>query len=228
MIFTKLRKKSLALVLILPGVIFFSQLMGGSTTLAQSPPAFVRDERIIEMDETGVQNPFGLLFSPRANSFSIIDGKKRGQAQTDLIRLTPFGERIRSNRIMEAINDSRNMAFDGQLNRLLIFESLSNKLIGVLEDPDGNLNPNTLVRYDARHVGLQNPQGLAVDPQSGHLFFLDATGPRLVRVEPEPDGSIDEAVISEVDLLLNGLFDEGIASIQPRAIFISWRGFFMS
>src|SRR4030043_248194 len=212
MIFTDFRKISLTLVPILLGVIFFSLLMGGSTTLAQTNPAFAREVRVIEMDETGVQNPGGIIFSPRANSFSVMDGQKKGQAYTDLIRLTPFAERIGSNRIMAAIKDSRNLTLDGRFNRLLIFEPLTNKLIEVREEPDGNLNPRTLIRYNAQHLGLQKAEGLTVDPVSGNLFFLDAIGPRLVRVEPGADGSIGEAVISKVDLQLPGLVDvRGIA-----------------
>jgi hypothetical protein len=141
-----------------------------------------------------------------------MEGQKRGQAITDLIKLTPFADQVGSARIAAAIKDPRNMAFDGRLNRLLIFQSPNNQLIEVLEGSDGNLDPKTLIRHDARHFGLQNPQGMAVDPVSGNLFFLDAAGPRLVRVEPEPDGTVDAAVISVVDLQPIGLANvQGVA-----------------
>ena len=68
-----------------------------------------------------------------------------------------------------------------------------------------------LIRYDARRFGLQNPQGMTVDPASGTLFILDAVGPRIVRVEPGLDGSFDGAVVSEVNLQSSGL-------IAPRGL----------
>jgi uncharacterized protein YjiK len=107
------------------------------------------------------------------------------------------------------------MAFDERLARLLIFRSPNNHLIEVREGADGNLDPQTLIRHDARHFGLQNPQGLTVDPASGQLFFLDATGPRLVRVEPEADGTFDQAVISTVDLQPTGLADVRGLAFDP-------------
>ncbi|MCP4996961.1 MAG: hypothetical protein GY934_24765, partial [Gammaproteobacteria bacterium] len=100
-----------------------------------------------------------------------------------------------------------NMAFDNQDNRLLIFVSSVSRLIDVLEMPDGNLDLTTLTLHDASHFGLQNPQGMTIDPVSGHLFILDAVGPRILRIEPEPDGGFANAVISEVDLQPNGLVD---------------------
>lgn len=154
----------------------------------------------MEMDEAGVPDPSGLVFSSRANAFMVMDGKKRGQAETDIIRVTPYEDRAGATRIAAMIQDPRNMAYDEQRSRLLIFQSPSNTLIEVQELPDGSLDPRSLVRHNARHFDLQDPQGLTVDPVSGHLLFLDAAGPRIIRVEPEPDGSIDGAAVSTVDL----------------------------
>jgi len=218
MFFTYSRKISFAFVPVLLVVIFLSLLGNGSVTLAQTNSAFVREVRVLETDEMGVSNPAGLVFSPKANAFYVMEGRKRGQTNTDLIKLTPFADRAGSARISAAIKDPRNMAFDKRLNRLLIFQSSSNNLIEVKEKPDGNLDPKTMIRYNARHFGLVNPQGLTIDPASGNLFFLDATGPRLVQVAPEPDGTIDKAVISVVDLKSLGLVNAsgiGEATEEP-------------
>lgn len=127
----------------------------------------------MESDQTGVSNPAGLAFSPRANAFHVMERRRKGQpppANADLVKLTPYGDRVGSARIAEAIRDAINVAFDRRFNRLLIFHRLANRLIEVRERPNGNLDPGTRIRHDARHFGLQNPQGMTVDPVSGHLF----------------------------------------------------------
>jgi hypothetical protein len=169
----------------------------------------------MEADETGISNPAGLAFSSRANAFHVVERWRHGlplPADTDIIKLKPFGLPVGSASIAGSIRDPSNIAFDNKANRLLIFLSPAHRLIDVFEGPDGNLDLSTLILHDAWHFGLKNPQGMTVDPLSGHLFILDTVGPRLLRIEPEPDGGFANAVISEVDLQSTGLVDvRGIA-----------------
>ncbi len=181
-----------------------------ATTFAQDDTAFIRQVRSIETDDLGILNPTGLSFSIRANTFHVLAG--RGPTQppppvADIFLLTPNDDLAGSVSIAAKIEEPINMAFDYKVNRLLIFKSAGKRLIEVMVGPDGNLNPSTLTHHKAHHFGLQNPRGMTVDPASGHLFILDATGPRLVRVEPDPDGGFDNALISQVDLQLTGLLD---------------------
>ena len=207
--------------MLMAGLVYLFSLSGTTTVLAQNGHAFVRQVRAMESEKMGLTNPAGLAFSPGANAFHVVEGRGQGQpppAETDIVKLTPFADRVGSARIAAAIKDPINTTFDSQRQRLLIFQSPNNKLIEVLEGPDGNLDPATLIRHDARHFGLQNPAGMTVDPASGHLFILDTVGPRIVRVEPEPDGGFDNAVISEVDLQSTGLGDpRGLAFDQTTA-----------
>ena len=212
------RKNSLAFWLILIGVSCVSLLSGSYAALAQGNAAIVREVRSLEVDQAGVQNPAGLAFSPRANAFYVIEGQRPTQppaATTDLIKMTSFADRAGSARIAAAIQNPINMAFDSQFSRLLIFQTPANQLIEVLEDSNGNLDPSTMIRHDARHFGLQNPQGMTIDPASGQLFILDSRVPRIVRIEPEADGSFDNAVISVVDLIATDLIDPRGLALDP-------------
>lgn len=197
---------------VLLGAIFLSLFIGVPKTLAQSKPARVREARIIKSDETGVLNPAGITFSRRGNAFYVMEGKQRGKAQTDLVKLSAFADRAGSARISAAVRDPRNMAFDQKFGRLLIFQGVNNRLVVVKEGADGSLDPKTTDRWDARHFGLTNAQGLAVDPATGTMYFLEAATSRLVRVSPEADGTVDQAVVTLIDLKLAGLKDlRGIA-----------------
>jgi VCBS repeat-containing protein len=213
-----LARKLLTYSLILAGLISLISLSGATVTLAQTGNPFVRRVRALEAGETGIPNPAGLAFSARARAFYVVEARGQGQpppAETEIIQVTPLSDRVGSARIAAAIRDPINMAFDSRFHRLLIFQSPNNMLIEVREDADGHLDPTTLVRHDARYFGLQNPQGMAVDPASGQLFILDASGPRIIGVEPEPDGSFDNAVISVVDLQSTDLVDPRGLAFDP-------------
>jgi hypothetical protein len=56
---------------------------------------------------------------------------------------------------------------------------------------------------------------MTFDPASGRLFILDAAGPRIVRIEPEPGGGFDNGTISEVDLRQTGLVDPRGLAFDP-------------
>jgi uncharacterized protein YjiK len=192
--------------------------MWSSTTFAKDKTAFIRQVRSIETDDLGILNPVGISFSIRANTFHVFSG--RGPAQqpspvADIFILMPTEDPVGSVRIAADINSQINMAFDNKANRLLIFESTNKQLIEVKTGPEGNLDPNMISFHKAHHFGLKNPQGMTVDPESGHLFILDATGPRLVRVETDPDRGLDKVHISQVDLQSTGLLDPRGLALNP-------------
>ena len=184
--------------LFLLGLILSLSFVWVPPSSAQSNPAFIRLLRVMKNDQTGLLSPAGLAFSSKANAFHVIE-KHSVFASTRVIKLTAFAEMAGSAWI-GAIQNPINMAFDNKVGRLLILHSSANQLLELREDADGNLDPHTLTRYDARSFGLQNPQGLTVDPNSGILFILDAAGPRIVRVEPREDGSFEAAKVSSISL----------------------------
>jgi sugar lactone lactonase YvrE len=174
--------------------------------------------RVFEPSDTGLTKPAGLAFSSKTRAFHVVEARAEGltaPADTDVVRLSPFEERVGSARIAAQVKDPINMVFDNKADRLLILQSPADKLIEVFLAPDGNLDPKSLIRRDVRSFGLQNPQGLSVDPASGHIFILDTVGPRIVRVEPEPDGSFTNAGISSVNLQPTGLMDVRGLAFDP-------------
>src|SRR3990172_1373870 len=159
---------------------------------AQDGVAHIGVVRAFEPDETGLSNPAGLAFSFKPHPFHVVEARGAAQpapADTDVVKLSPFADRIGSARIAAQVKDPINMAFDNRFHRLLILQSPHNRLIEIMEGPEGELDPKTLIRHDVRRFGLQNPQGMTIDPASGHVFILDTVGPRIVRVEPGRDGS---------------------------------------
>lgn len=188
------------LFLVLACTISFIWVSSGS---AQDKAATIRMVRAFEPGETGLANPAGLTFSPRANAFYVVESpavSRNPPANTEIVKMTPFDGQAGSARIAAAVQDPVNMAFDGLHNRLLILQYPANQVIEVQESPDGDLDPTTLARHDARGFGLQDPQGMVVDPETGDVYILDSGGPRIVRVETGPEGNFEDAVITSIRL----------------------------
>jgi uncharacterized protein YjiK len=171
---------------------------------AQSNIAFIREVRTIESDEAGVHNPVGLAFSARANAFQIVE-RQPESGNRDLIKVTPFMERVGSARLAATIQDPINVTFDNQIGRFLILHSSANQLLEVQEDADGNLDMGTLTRHNIEQFDLQNPQGLAFDAARGVLYILDVEGPRILRVALGIDGSFEGAAVTVINLASSGL-----------------------
>ena len=178
-------------------------LMWMSAGSARGRTAVLGQLRSMESDKTGLLSPTGLAFSSKADSFYVLDGPAKSTG-TDIVRLTPFASNAGSVHITDQVADPINIAYDEQADRLLLLQFPENQLLEVREDTDGNLDQQTLVRYDASRFGLLDPQGMAVGP-TGTLFILDVAGPRIVRIQPGQEGDFDNAVIDEIDLSSSGL-----------------------
>ncbi|MEJ2353669.1 MAG: hypothetical protein P8Y03_28145, partial [Anaerolineales bacterium] len=59
-------------LMVLGALIYLFSIGGTATTLAQGGDPFVRRVRALEADETGISNPAGLAFSPRARAFYVV------------------------------------------------------------------------------------------------------------------------------------------------------------
>jgi PKD repeat protein/uncharacterized protein YjiK len=185
--------------------------------LPQASGAEVRVARVIEPDQLGLANPAGLAFSPGSGTLLLVTrtpGTPPGSA-TDIELITLDEDPAGTVRIAAAVTDPINMAFDGNANRLLVFNSANSQLIEILARPDGSLDPQTLRRIDAGSWGLENPQGLTVDPASGRLFILDAAGPKIVGVEPDPQLGFERTIVSEIELAWAGSSDLRGLALDP-------------
>ena len=162
--------------------------------------------RIIKPRKLGLANPAGLAFSPRAGTFLLITRAPGTPATTStgVELLTLAASRAGTVRIPAEVSDPVNLTFDARANRLLILQAAHHQLIEIQAGPDGSLEPEALTRIDVRSFGLDNPQGVTVDPATGRLFILDAAGPRIVVVTPHAQLGFAGASLDEIDLASTG------------------------
>lgn len=188
-----------------------------STTVnGQGKPVYVGRVRNLETDRMGILNPAGLAFSPKANTFQIIS-KRQAQANgVDLLQLSPQESKSTSRRLAAQIEDPLNLTFDGKRNRLLFLRNNARQLIEVATDSAGIPELNSVRLIKIKSFGLQTPQGMTIDPASGVLYILDATGPRLVQVTPDTSGNFENARLVTVNLQPTGLVNpRGLAWYPP-------------
>jgi Cadherin domain len=178
-------------------------------SLASSKPV-VREVRTLESDRIGTSSPVGLAFASRDRSLYLASAPKRiAPRDTAIVRLTPFAlrprtDRVGSSKVAASVRNRINIAFDDVRDRLLLLREDGRRLFAIPAKADGSLDPTSLVRYDVSRFGLGHPAGMAVDPASGAIFVLDASGPRIARLEPGSDGGLADADVSSIDLAPSG------------------------
>ncbi|HLF28456.1 MAG TPA: right-handed parallel beta-helix repeat-containing protein [Anaerolineae bacterium] len=182
----------------------------------QEDAIYLREVRAIDTNDLGLLNPAGLAFSFDANLFFILEAHSTTQA--NIATMTPFEELVASDSVAVSMIDPINLAFDNLFNRLLLFDTAASELVEIKTGPDGRLDtsPDAITRHQVGRLGLQEPRGMTVDPANGHLFILDQAARQIVRIEPEPDGTFDKAVISRVDLTPTGLVDPQGLALNPN------------
>ena len=195
-----------------------------------SPKAVVREVRTLESDRIGTTSPMGLAFESKNKSFYLVQAPPQvATPDTTIARLKPFAlrpstDRVGSTKVVASVRDPINIAFDDVRDRLLLLRDDGRRLFAIQTNADGSLDPTTLVRYDVSRFGLGHPAGMAVDPASGAIFVLDASGPRIARLEPGSDGGFADADVSSIDLAPSGAtnvrgiaFDPSSGHLHVRA-----------
>jgi len=187
-------------VIAMLGLILSLSFIGVPAGSAQGSAPGIWQVQILDDEQTGLTNPAGIAFSAPANAFEVVEGQGPGEA-TNLVKLTPFAERAGEAQIAAAVQNPINVAYDSLVGRLLLLRAAGNQLLDVREDANGNIDPQTLTRYNINRWGLQDPQGMAVDA-NGVLYILDAAGPSLLRVQPGAGGDLRTASVSQINLSL--------------------------
>ncbi|MDN3511458.1 MAG: hypothetical protein NG784_09135 [Candidatus Jettenia sp.] len=156
--------------------------------------------RIIKTSRFNIPNPDGMIFCSKSKAFFVVEASLSAQSSHNITMITSTEELVGSLPIATCITDPINMAFDNKANRLLIFQSDTNTLVEIKAGADGYLNPDTITKFDAQKFGLQNPQGMTVDPVNGHLFILDSAVPEIVHIKPHTCRGFHKAKISRIHL----------------------------
>jgi hypothetical protein len=211
-----LKKLGVHLMMFTTLALLFPIARGGSVSLAQGEDGYIEEVRAIDTNDAGLFNPAGMAFSFDANVLFILEASSTTHA--NIATLTPFEELADTLSVDVSVVDPINLAFDNLFDRLLLFDSGANELVEIKTKPDGYLDhsPQATTRFQAAQFGLQEPRGMTVNPANGHLFILDSATTQIVHIEPKPDGTFGEAVISRADLTPASPVDPRGLAINPN------------
>ncbi|HSF14760.1 MAG TPA: Ig-like domain-containing protein, partial [Vicinamibacteria bacterium] len=97
--------------------------------------------------------------------------------------------------------DPLNTAFDAKTGRWLALDGAAQQWVELATRPDGSIDPDSIRRSAAHALNLEEQaRGITVDPESGTIFVLDGSRRRLVHVARPEDGSLEAALVSEIEL----------------------------
>ncbi len=197
------------LVLLLVAVTILS-LGAGERVVAQEVTAVLRKVRTFENDYLGLTNPVGLAYASNENLFFVVDAP--AGRQSNIVGVAPFEERISTMKWHSSPAGAPIMAYDSGTNRLLFMDSDAQELVQVTPAVEGAaLDSGEEARYPAHQFGLKNPTAMALDAESGRLFFVD--GNQLVRI------SLTDTAVSQPDAILRiNLAAQGVSSPQGLAL----------
>lgn len=180
---------------------------------ANAAKPFVRLVRQIETAQLGIRSPAGLAFAPAANLFHVLSEQRTGTlapTETQVAQLQPSATLASATNITDHVADPINLTFDSKGNRLLLLNAPAAQLLAVPAQTDGKLAAQPL-RQQVQLTGLQNPQGMSMDPARGQLYILDAVGPRLLQLTPDSAGGFGQAQPVTIHLPATIVHPRGLA-----------------
>jgi len=166
--------------MILIGLVIVSVIPARSWAFAQSGSTPIWVVRSLHTSQYGVNDPKGLAFSSKANTFFVLDGSSN-------VTLVTMGEARAGIRVIpDAQADPLNAAFDKKSGSLFMFNPGRSELVQIQSDGKGSP-----ARFGAGALGIQDSQGIAFGSGDGRLFILDAGTSQIISVAPHPTLGFD-------------------------------------
>lgn len=159
----------------------------------------VTEVRTLLPNEWGVPHPAGLFYSLDRDHLALLakrDPEQPAADGTNIVVITPYEDLVGTAKLAFVADNAINLAYDDAHDTLLLVNNERAELARVAVRDDGIPDPNTLVRFDIAHVGLQNADGMAVDGAERRLYILDSGALQVVIV----DAGDDFELISKIDL----------------------------
>ena len=175
------QKSNKQIVLLVLFAAFSLALLTASPAGAPQRDSAVRRVREIDLGPLGAQGRTGLAFIRPSGRFVSLDRGARA-GEMDAAAFTERGERAGSKRMAVAVKNPMNMTFDDRTGRLLILDTLSQRMLAMRASSEGEPETETAYGLDVVPLALNDPQGMTADSDGG-LYVLDAAPPRIVRAE---------------------------------------------
>lgn len=185
--------------------------------LAQTPQGTAQPIRRLLPSEWDVPHPAGVAYSTGLGQLWLLEKNPLAPlplTNPNLVVITPYEQLIGAVSLNFVLHNTINLAFADGGQRLFLLDQPTGQLAQVQIGAAGLLDPATLVQTDIRWFGLNNPQGMSVDAASSHLFILDSSPPRVIRLALTTTG-LDDSQIQILNLTRVGLTNPRGLAVHP-------------
>ena len=158
-------------------------------------------------------DPSGVAWDPGANRFVVSDSEVEEMAifqDANLFELDLQGNLTGTGDVTGPApgfsNEPTGLSFDPVSGHLFISDDVKRKVFQVQQGADGDFGTadDTVVSsFDTAPVGCNDPEDVALDTSSGHLFVADGSGREICRVSPGSNGVFDGIAPAGDDIAVN-------------------------
>ena len=178
----------------------------------------VTQMRIVETGELGIAQVGALAFSPEANLLYVLTPPTADDESATIATITLHEESVDIQHIpFNGTTTLAMVAYDNEIDQLVVLEG-PDRLLEIPVDVDGELKPDQFRSSDVAQYGLVQPIDITYNNQNEQLYILDASGPRIVRVEPGTEGYSGTSVQETGHISTIDLADFALGDLQSMAV----------
>ncbi len=146
-----------------------------STPFAEPDQGFIRKIRTFDLELLDISNPAGLAYSPDDKKLFVVEDSLSTARNKTLVKTISLTEEKLSTRELPIAASNRgNITFDKSSKNLLVSEPGRSRLVRVRTQPSGRLSASSTSVDVNRSAIPKNIRGMASDPLTGRIFFLDS------------------------------------------------------
>lgn len=154
----------------------------------------------------------GLAFSASDRTFFTIAPSVSNAGKNDILGITALEDRASiAVKVSLTSGNPTHLTFDRYSNRLLLLDTNTNQTLEIQSKPDGALSQPTPISVTPQLLGLQNLQGISVDPVAGDLYFLESNLRQIIRIQPNGARGFNRPIVSRMALPPELLDPQGLA-----------------
>ena len=158
-------------------------------------------------------DPSGIAWDPGANRFVISDSEVEEMAifqDANLFELNLQGGLTGTGDVTGPApgysNEPTGLSFDPASGHLFLSDDIRRKVFRIAQGPDGDFGTadDTVVgSFDTAAFGNNDPEDVAFDTDTGHLFMADGSGREVYQISPGGNGAFDGVPPAGDDVLVN-------------------------
>ena len=158
-------------------------------------------------------DPSGIAWDPGANRFVISDSEVEEMAifqGANLFELNLQGGLTGTGDVSVGApgysNEPTGLSFDPASGHLFLSDDIKRKVFRIAQGPDGDFGTadDTMVgSFDTSAFGNNDPEDVAFDTDTGHLFMADGSGREVYQISPGGNGAFDGVPPAGDDVLVN-------------------------